>query len=61
MKKQPAKPKGRPKIDNPADQRLPVVRVTKDQLKAYRCASEASGGNFSAWVRRALDKAASDY
>ncbi len=58
MKKKQSKPMGRPKIDNPADQRLPVVRVTKDKLEAYKRAAEASGVNFSQWVRDSLDKSA---
>lgn len=57
MKKKQAKPMGRPKIDDPADQRLPVVRVTKDKLDAYKRAAETSGSNFSQWVRGTLDKA----
>ena len=56
MEKKQSKPMGRPKMANPADQRLPVVRVTKGQLEAYKHAAGASGGSFSQWVRDCLDK-----
>ena len=48
---------GRPKSDNPATEKLPMIRVTGDQLKAYKAASERQGLTFSAWVRESLDKA----
>ena len=48
---------GRPKSDNPATEKLPMIRVTGDQLKAYKTASKLSGMTFSAWVRENLDKA----
>lgn len=49
---------GRPKTKNPATERLPVVRVTPNNLNRYKAASESAGATFSAWVRDALDKAA---
>jgi len=59
---EPAKKKrGRPvgaKAENPASEKLPMVRVTPEQLKAYRQASEHSQQSFSAWVRNTLDKEA---
>ncbi len=51
---------GRPKIANPADKQLPRIRVTEDQLKAYKAASKRSGKNLSEWVRSALDCEASE-
>jgi len=57
METKEAKPMGRPKIDHPADKKLPMVRVTGRQLTAYKRAAEASGINFSQWVRGALEAA----
>lgn len=51
---------GRPvgyRTKNPANKMLPV-KVTEDQLKAYKEASEREKITFSAWVRDKLDKAA---
>jgi len=48
---------GRPKSENPASERLPVVRVTPEQLKTYKETAEKSDITFSAWVRGVLDKA----
>ncbi len=49
---------GRPKSENPATKKLPMVRVTPDQLENYKEAAEIEGLAFSAWVRTVLDKAA---
>lgn len=59
MDKQIKKIRGRPKgstSDNPANKSLAGVRVTDKQLDAYKRAAEASGVNFSQWVRETLDK-----
>ncbi len=61
MKKEKRK-RGRPSgstIKDPADQRLPHIRVTKEQITKYKQAAEASGQKLSAWVRDTLDKAIS--
>jgi len=50
--------KGRPKLAHPASERL-VIRVTPDQLSAYKDASDAVGKPLSAWARDSLDKASS--
>jgi len=52
--------RGRPKgyrVENPHDKTLPKVRVTGDQLKAYKKASVRENQTFSAWVRDVLDDA----
>ena len=51
------RPRGRPKIDNPASEKLPMIRVTKEQLDNYKNAAEEKQLSFSEWVRKALDKA----
>lgn len=53
--------RGRPtgtKSSNPRSTQLPVVRVTPEELKAYKAASERGKMTFSAWVRHCLDKCA---
>ncbi len=53
--------RGRPKgstIDNPADHRLPHIRVTKEQLEAYKAKASNQSKTLSAWVKDTLDKAA---
>jgi len=54
--KQRGRPKGS-KISNPASKTLSNVRVTEDQLEAYKAAAKHSGMTFSAWVRQHLDNA----
>jgi len=51
------KPFGRPKSENPADHRLPHIRVTKGQLEKYRNKAISKGKTLSAWVKEILDKA----
>ena len=48
---------GRPKSSNPASFNLPVVRVRKDRLEAYRGAAKRKEMTFSDWARNALDNA----
>jgi hypothetical protein len=48
---------GRPRLENGHSARLPSIRVTKAQQRAYREAAEAAGVGFGEWVRRVLDKA----
>jgi len=50
---------GRPKSDNPADQRLPHIRVTKEQLDKYRRKAIEKDKTLSAWVKDTLDSAVS--
>ena len=50
---------GRPPTENPASEKLPMVRVTPAQLSRYKAAAAQVGQSFSAWVRNALDKASS--
>lgn len=60
MENKETKKRGRPvgyRAENPMDKALPKVMVTKDQLKAYKAASEREGKTFSAWVRSVLDGA----
>lgn len=52
------KQRGRPPIKNPASERLPSVRVTPDQLKAYIGAAKSTGKPLAAWVKESLDKCA---
>jgi len=52
------KSRGRPLSDNPASERLPVVRITPDQLENYKEAAEQEEMAFSSWVRDKLDRAA---
>lgn len=42
---------------NTASEKLPMVRVTTEQLAKYRDAAESSNQKFSQWVRSTLDKA----
>ncbi len=58
--KQINKTMGRPigsMIDNPKVV-MPSIMVDPEKLLEYKQAAEASGSNFSQWVRGALDKAA---
>lgn len=48
---------GRPKSTNPANERLPHIRVTKEQLDSYHSAAEKNGKTLSGWVKETLDKA----
>jgi len=56
MSEKETKQMGRPKSENPATEKLPMVRVTPEQLNAYKEAAEKSNITFSAWVRDALDE-----
>ena len=47
---------GRPKLEKTIDQRLPRIRVTQEQLDAYKKASKREGKTLSEWVRYNLDK-----
>ena len=49
---------GRPKTDNPASEKLPMIRVTPEQLDNYKAAAEHEELPFSVWVREKLDRAA---
>lgn len=52
--------RGRPvgsTASNTASEKLPMVRVTTEQLAKYRDAAESSNQKFSQWVRSTLDKA----
>ena len=52
------RPRGRPSLKNPANQRLPMVRITQDQLDSYKSSSTNTNKSLSSWVRDNLDKAA---
>lgn len=52
-----SKKMGRPPVENPATERLPMVRVTPEKLQSYREKAKQEGKSFSEWVRCALDKA----
>ncbi len=54
-KKQRGRPRGST-INNPADHRLPHIRVTKEQLDKYRDAAASNNKTLSAWVKDTLDK-----
>lgn len=56
--KKSAKKRGRPPIDNPASNTLGRVRVSDEQLEAYRQAGAVKGKSLSEWVRDTLDAAA---
>jgi hypothetical protein len=47
---------GRPKLTNPANERLPHIRVTKEQLDNYRSAATEYGKSLSGWVKDTLDR-----
>ncbi len=51
------KKRGRPIVGDKQDKRLPDVRVSENQLSAYKRASERENKTFSGWVRDVLDKA----
>jgi predicted HicB family RNase H-like nuclease len=57
MTEEELKRMGRPPVENPATERLPMVRVTPEKLKAYKEAAEKEEISFSAWVRKSLDSA----
>ena len=48
---------GRPPIENPATEKLPMVRVTPEKLQGYKDKAKQEEKSFSEWVRCALDKA----
>lgn len=55
--KEPAKrPRGRPPVENPEDQRY-ELRLSKDRLERYRAASERAGKALAAWIKGVLDRA----
>ena len=60
MKKVKKKP-GRPKRNNGHSARLPSVRITKDELAAYKRAAQHEGKTFADWVRAALKRALSRF
>jgi len=51
------KKRGRPPLDNPANTKLPTVRLEEEQLAQYRTAALKKDETLSAWVRRHLDRA----
>jgi len=57
------KKRGRPagsKAENTASKQLPRIRVTEDQLNAYRAASEREGKSLSKWAKDLMDQASKD-
>jgi uncharacterized protein (DUF1778 family) len=56
MKKVKKKP-GRPALGNGHSARLPSVRITKDELEAYKRAAQHEGKTIADWVRSALKRA----
>lgn len=58
MNKEIKKPvMGRPKLDVTANKQLPRIRVTEDQLTAYKAASKNEGKSLSKWAKDLMDKA----
>jgi len=60
MNDETKKKRGRPRgsvSDNPASVTIPRVRVTPEQLAAYKQSADQSGKTFSVWIRDVLDKA----
>lgn len=55
--KQPKRPPGRPKSDNPEDERY-ELRLSKDRLRLYTEAAERAGKVMAAWMKGVLDRAA---
>ena len=51
------RPRGRPKLDNPASENLSRVRITPKDLATFKRAAKKSKMNFSEWVRETLKKA----
>ena len=49
--------RGRPSVENGATERLPSVRVTSDQLTAYKQAAELEAMPVASWVKSQLDAA----
>lgn len=49
--------RGRPPIQNPATERLPMVRVTPEQRQSYQKAAESEGMPMAGWIKRELDRA----
>lgn len=47
---------GRPPKDKTSDAVLPPIRVSKEQLNAYKAAATGADKSFSAWVRDCLDE-----
>lgn len=52
------KRRGRPSVENPATERLPMIRLTPEQLKAYKQVAELEGLSFAAWAKTNLDRIA---
>lgn len=52
------KKRGRPPVTNPANERLPSVRVTPEQLQSYSDAAGARKLSLAGWIKHHLDRAA---
>jgi len=48
---------GRPKMENPAGERV-FIRVRSDQLAAWTAAAGRAGRSLSAWLKQIADRAA---
>jgi hypothetical protein len=48
---------GRPKTENPADERV-FIRVRPDQFAAWTAAAGRAGRSLSAWLKQIADRAA---
>lgn len=50
------RPRGRPPVDQPADDRIDM-RVTPQDKERYFRAAQKAGETLSAWIKKVLDRA----
>jgi len=52
----PKRPRGRPPVDDPQDERY-ELRLSKGRLARYQKAADKAGKLLAAWMRAVLDRA----
>jgi uncharacterized protein (DUF1778 family) len=53
----PKRPRGRPRVTDPAEDRI-RIRVTPAEKAKYRAAADRDGATLSGWVKAILDREA---
>lgn len=51
------RPRGRPRVENPEDERY-ELRLCKDRRERYEHAAAKAGKALAAWIKGVLDRAA---
>jgi predicted HicB family RNase H-like nuclease len=52
----PKRPRGRPPVDDPQDERY-ELRLSKSRLARYQRAADKAGKALAAWIKKVLDRA----